>query len=104
MLNKLGHTVIEATSGKEAIDIVRSGTDIDLILMDCEMPRMNGFEATKQIRQWQYGQADKMCRIIALTAHTLEEHREQCLEAGMDGHLSKPLHLQELRELIEQLT
>jgi len=104
MLNKLGHTIIEAASGKEAIDIVRSGVDIDLILMDCDMPRMNGFEATNEIRQWQYGQADKMCRIIALTAHTLDEHKEKCLESGMDGHLGKPLHLQELRELIDQFT
>ncbi len=103
MLNKLGHSVIEASSGQEAIDIVQSGVDIDLILMDCEMPGMNGFDATRAIRRWQYGQADKVCRIIALTAHTLAEHKEQCLEAGMDGHLSKPLRLQELRELIEQL-
>lgn len=103
MLNKLGHSIIEAASGKEAIDIVRTGIDIDLILMDCEMPGMNGFEATGKIRQWQYGQADKVCQIIALTAHTLEEHIEQCLASGMDGHLSKPLHLQELRELIDQL-
>ncbi len=104
MLNKLGHTIIEAASGKEAIDIVRSGVDIDLILMDCDMPRMNGFEATQEIRKWQYGQADKLCRIIALTAHTLEEHKDKCLESGMDGHLGKPLRLQELRELIDQFT
>ncbi|OUS40468.1 hypothetical protein A9R00_05840, partial [Oleispira antarctica] len=58
---------------------------------------------TKAIRRWQYGQADKVCRIIALTAHTLEEHKEHCLDAGMDGHLGKPLRLQELSELIDQL-
>lgn len=103
MLNKLGHTVIEACNGQEAIDMVRSGLDIDLIIMDCEMPIMNGFTATRKIRQWQCDQADKHCRIIALTAHTLEEHQNKCLEAGMDGYLSKPLHLKELRELIEQL-
>jgi signal transduction histidine kinase/CheY-like chemotaxis protein len=103
MLSMLGHTVIEACNGQEAIDVVCSGLDIDLIIMDCEMPIMNGFAATREIRQWQYGQADKNCRIIALTAHTLEEHKDKCLEAGMDGHLSKPLHLKELRELIEQL-
>jgi len=103
MLNKLGHSVIEASSGQEAIDIVQSGVDIDLILMDCEMPGLNGFDTTKAIRRWQYGQADKVCRIIALTAHTLEEHKEHCLDAGMDGHLGKPLRLQELSELIDQL-
>lgn len=103
MLNKLGHTVVEACNGQEAIDIVQSGIDIDLIIMDCEMPVMNGFVATQKIRQWQYGQADKHCQIIALTAHALEEHKEKCLEAGMDGHLSKPLHFKKLRELIDQL-
>lgn len=102
MLDKLGHTIIEAASGREAINIVHSGVDIDLILMDCDMPGMNGFEATSKIRQWQYGQVNRMCRIIALTAHTLDEHKEKCLESGMDGHLCKPLHLQELRELIDE--
>ena len=102
MLKKLGHTVIEACNGQEAIDIVRSGLDIDLIIMDCEMPIMNGFAATQKIRQWQREQKNKNCRIIALTAHTLDEYQDKCLEAGMDGHLSKPLRLTELRELIEQ--
>lgn len=103
MLNKLGHTVIEACNGQEAIDIIHSGVDVDLIIMDCEMPVMNGFVATRKIRQLQYGKANKHCQIIALTAHALEEHKEKCLEAGMDGHLSKPLHLNKLRELIDQL-
>jgi len=103
MLKKLGHRMIEATSGQQAIDIVRSGEALDLILMDCEMPGMNGFEATEVIRKWQYTQASGACSIIALTAHVLREHVEQCLAAGMDAHLSKPLHLRELRELLESL-
>ena len=103
MLKKLGHRMIEATSGQQAIDIVRSGESLDLILMDCEMPRMSGFEATEVIRQWQSGQAKAACPIVALTAHTFEEHVEQCLAAGMNAHLSKPLHLNELRELLESL-
>lgn len=103
MLKKLGHRMIEAASAKEAIDIVKSGVNLDLILMDCEMPRMNGFEATGVIRQWQFGQAGRSCPIVALTAHVLEEHVAQCLEAGMSAHLSKPLHLSELRELLESL-
>lgn len=100
MLKKLGHRMIEACSGQEAIDIVQSGVVIDLILMDCEMPKMNGFETTMAIRQWQYGQAAKPCPIIALTAHILEEHKDRCVEAGMDGHLCKPLHLNDLKELL----
>lgn len=100
MLRKLGHRMIEAYSGQEALDIVKSGAQIDLILMDCEMPIMNGFEATMAIRKWQYGQAGKPCSIIALTAHVLDEHKERCTDAGMDGHLCKPLHLSELRDLL----
>lgn len=103
MLKKLGHKMIEVTSGQQAIDVVRSGVPIDLILMDCEMPGMNGFEATEEIRKWQYGQAKAVCPIIALTAHVLDEHIERCLAAGMDDHLSKPLRLDELRELLESL-
>lgn len=103
MLKKLGHRMIEARSGQQAIDIVCSGEPLDLILMDCEMPSMNGFEATEIIRKWQYAQASAACPIIALTAHVLTEHIEQCLAAGMDAHLSKPLHLSELRELLESL-
>jgi CheY-like chemotaxis protein len=103
MLKKLGHRMIEATSGQQAIDIARSGQALDLILMDCEMPGMNGFEATEVIRKWQHGQAGEDCPIVALTAHVLTEHIEKCLAAGMNAHLSKPLHLNQLRELLESL-
>ena len=104
MLTKLGHNVYEAASGKEAIDIVCSGKDLDLILMDCEMPYMDGFETTRRIRKWQYGQPGTPCSIIALTAHTMDEHKQKCLSSGMDGHLCKPIHLDELKELTDQLT
>ncbi len=103
MLNKLGHKMIEVSSGQQAIDVVRSGIPLDLILMDCEMPGMSGFEATEVIRKWQSGQSNGVCPIVALTAHVLDEHIEQCLAAGMDDHLSKPLRLDELRELLESL-
>jgi signal transduction histidine kinase/ActR/RegA family two-component response regulator len=103
MLNKLGHKMIEVASGQEAIEVVRSGVSLDLILMDCEMPGMSGFEATEIIRKWQHGQAKASCPIIALTAHVLNEHIDKCLAAGMDAHLSKPLHLDELRELLDSL-
>jgi len=71
--------------------------------MDCEMPIMNGFEATAAIRKWQYGQAEKPCAIIALTAHVLDEHKDRCLAAGMDDHLCKPLHLNELKALLDNV-
>lgn len=103
MLKKLGHKMIAASSGQEALDIVRSGMAIDLILMDCEMPGMNGFETTESIRHWQYGQAGRPCPIVALTAHILEEHKEKCISVGMDEHLPKPLHLDDLKAVITRL-
>mgnify|MGYP002146894181 CR=1 FL=1 len=103
MLKKLGHRMVEASSGQEALDIVRSGLELDLILMDCEMPGMDGFETTSAIRKWQYGQAGKLCPIVALTAHALDEHKERCVDAGMDSHLSKPLHLGELKNIFARL-
>jgi len=103
MLKRLGHRMVAASSGQEALDIVRSGIELDLILMDCEMPGMDGFETTSAIRKWQYGQAGKFCPIVALTAHALEEHKDRCIEAGMDSHLSKPLHLDELKNIFARL-
>jgi len=103
MLKRLGHRMVAASSGQEALDIVRSGVELDLILMDCEMPGMDGFETTSAIRKWQYGQAGKFCPIVALTAHALDEHKERCIDAGMDSHLSKPLHLDELKNIFARL-
>jgi len=103
MLNKLGHNVELACSGKEAIELIVSGRHYDLVLMDCEMPEMDGYQATREIRHWQYGQAAKPCSIVALTAHAMDEHKEECVEAGMDGYLSKPIRLHELKELTDQL-
>ena len=104
MLKKLGHHIVEAENGRQAVEKVLSGQSFDLILMDCEMPGMDGFEATKKIRKWQHAQPGNPCSIIALTAHSLEQHKEQCFAAGMDGHLAKPIHLDDLRQLTSQLS
>jgi len=103
MLNKLGHQVDIACSGHEALALIEDGKDYDLILMDCEMPGMDGYETSRRIRQWQYAQPGADFTIIALTAHAMDEYKEASLEAGMDGHLSKPIRLQELKELTDQL-
>ncbi|MBF7731052.1 response regulator [Pseudomonas sp. N040] len=74
----------------------------DLVLMDCEMPVLDGFGATEQLRAWEQREKRPRTRVIALTAHTLAEHKLRARRAGMDGYLSKPLELAQLRELVEQ--
>jgi CheY-like chemotaxis protein len=91
LLETLGVEVIAARNGLEAVAAYRTGT-FDLILMDCQMPEMDGYEATRGIRQIEAFQA-RATPIIALTAHAMEGSREASLSAGMDDQLTKPLTL-----------
>ena len=94
MLKKLGHQADIATNGIEAIEALEHNS-YDIVLMDIQMPEMDGLEATKIIRQkWHQGP-----KIIAVT--TLTDYREACLEAGADDFLTKPLGMEELRETIK---
>ena len=83
-----------ANNGKEAISAVTS-QQFDIVLMDVEMPEMDGLEATAAIRTWEKSRG-KHVPIIAMTAHAMKSHREMCLEAGMDDYVSKPIRAQEL--------
>lgn len=96
MLSRLGLNTVIAHDGKQAVDLVREH-HYDIILMDCQMPVMDGFEATTQIRQQL-----NMIPIIALTANATEDDRTQCLNAGMDDFLSKPYSLDQLQQKILQ--
>src|SRR6185503_10876305 len=87
MLRKLGHEVRIAVNGREAVDLC-AGESFDLILMDCMMPEMDGFEATRAIRA-AAGEAARV-PIVALTANAVAGDRERCLEAGMDDYMAKP--------------
>jgi len=107
LLQKLGHTVGSATNGREAVEHVRCDTP-DLILMDVQMPEMDGFEATAAIRARESsltakGRAARRIPIVALTAHALQGYREQCLDAGMDDYLTKPIKLDDLARTIERV-
>lgn len=89
LLTKLGYDVLVAENGKEAVQLTRS-EDFDLILMDCQMPEMDGFEATRQIRLDEM-EKDHRLPIIALTAGAIQGDREKCFAAGMDDFLTKPV-------------
>ncbi len=125
ILEKWGHTVMVVGNGKEALAASERAA-FDLILMDVQMPEMDGFAATKAIRKREAaenaecGMRNAECGtqdssfiihhssllhipIVAMTAHALKGDRERCLEAGMDAYVSKPLHAQELLEVIERM-
>ncbi|WP_196139729.1 ATP-binding protein [Aliikangiella sp. G2MR2-5] len=103
LLNRLNATPVVATDGKKALDLVQSSTPFDLILMDCEMPNMDGFEATRQIRAFEKENNREPASIVALTAHTMREHRKEVYNAGMDYHLAKPVTTQSLVDAIGKL-
>jgi len=92
-----GKEILKAQTGLETINICRNNSDIDLILMDIQMPEMNGIEATRQIRQF-----NKEVIIIAQTAYGLAGDREEALEAGCNDYISKPIIKDELLELIQK--
>jgi two-component system sensor histidine kinase/response regulator len=96
MLKKLGYEGEVVTDGAQALRAV-SEREYDLVLMDCQMPEMDGYEATRLMRK-----AGKPIRIVAMTANAMQGDREKCLEAGMDDYVSKPIRLEELQAAIER--
>jgi len=102
-LEEAGYHVITANDGLEALEVFRQQRDeLDVILMDCLMPNMDGFEATQNIRQLERGGEGKIMPIIAVTASALEETRDKCIDCGMSGFLSKPFEEDELFNVIHQ--
>ena len=107
LLGRLGHHAVITTNGEEAIEswlaAKSAGSPYDLVLMDIQMPQLNGIETTKRIRMLETGQPGLRTAILALTANTLVEDRYACFEAGMDGFLIKPLDREKLAEALEGL-
>lgn len=104
MLETLGVAVDTATNGLEAAAAATADHErYDLVLMDCEMPELDGYAATLRIRAHERSRGLPALPIVALTAHALPEHRERSQAAGMDAHLSKPVSLERLATLLERL-
>ena len=104
ILEKSGYNVIVSNDGKEAISVYKSDSSIDFILMDIQMPVLNGYEATKVIRDIEKQEQKERIPIIALTAYAMVGDREKCLASGMDDYISKPLQKSELIASIEKAT
>jgi CheY-like chemotaxis protein len=100
ILTQAGFQYEIAPNGVEAVEKF-SSQSFSLILMDCQMPVMDGFEATQKIRDLESKQINKHIPIIALTANTMPEDEERCLSVGMDAYCSKPVNAEKLIEMIK---
>jgi signal transduction histidine kinase/DNA-binding response OmpR family regulator/HPt (histidine-containing phosphotransfer) domain-containing protein len=103
MLQKRGYSVTIASNGREAVKLIAESAQFDIILMDIQMPEMDGFHATAAIREIE-SKGKRRTPIVAMTAHAMKGDRERCLEAGMDGYVSKPVQSKVLYETIEAMT
>ena len=95
MLERLGHRADTAVNGQEVLQALQNRS-YDIVLMDVQMPEMDGLEAARRIRSSKSGQP----YIIAMTAHAMKGDREVCMEAGMNDYVSKPVRMEELRAAI----
>ena len=102
MLAKFGHQVHSAGNGAEALRLLQE-QDVDCVLMDIQMPGMDGREATRRIRAGEAGETARRVPIVALTAHAMKGDREQFLADGMDGYLAKPVDMGELEQVLAAL-
>ncbi|MCB0338086.1 MAG: response regulator, partial [Bdellovibrionales bacterium] len=100
LLESWGQIVVVAKNGIEAVEMFQK-SKFYLILMDCQMPLLDGYSATRRIREIENGTLVHT-PIVAMTAHAMHEHKVQSLESGMDDHLTKPINRSELRSIIER--
>jgi CheY-like chemotaxis protein len=98
-LEHFGYDYVVARNGLEAIELIKAG-GVDIVLMDVQMPGMDGLDATKIVRAWEKETGTVPVIVIGMTAHALKEDRDLCFRAGMDDYISKPFELMSLQELI----
>lgn len=107
LLTRLGHVVIVTANGEDALEswdtALAAGKPYDLVLMDIQMPNLDGIEATRKIREREAAQSGRRTTVLALTANVLIDDRHACLEAGMDGFLVKPLDREKLADALAGL-
>ncbi len=103
MLSKLGYKTDVVENGKEVLNLLSSGQFYDVILMDCQMPVMDGYEATREIRKIDSTHG-RHTHIIALTANAFKETKEMCFESGMDDFATKPIKLDVLKETLQRVS
>jgi len=101
ILERLGHKADVVGNGEEAVEALRM-IPYDLVLMDCQMPEMDGFEATERIRNPKSGALDPKITVIAMTAMAMKGDRELCLKAGMDDYIAKPVTVESVAEVLER--
>jgi CheY-like chemotaxis protein len=99
LLERMGHDVDVVADGRHAVTAVERA-DYDLVLMDCQMPHMDGYAATRAIRSLGRG---RTLPIVAMTANAMGDERQRCLDAGMDDYLAKPFSIDRLQQLLEDL-
>ena len=103
LLSKLGLSVILAEDGRQCVELIEGGERPDLVLMDCQMPVMDGYAATERLRQWESETLSGVhLPIVALTAEAFEEDRRRCLAAGMDDFLAKPVMVDDLKAMLKR--
>ena len=99
MLAHFGCSTEVANNGSEAVEFIKTNS-YDLVLMDCQMPVMDGYEATVEIRNWEREMGRKETPIVALTANALSGEKEKCLQAGMNKFMTKPFTMDSFAEIL----
>jgi CheY-like chemotaxis protein len=99
-LKKLGVSAVMVADGRQAVDLVTSGEAFDCVLMDMQMPVLDGLDATREIRRWEAANGKARLAIVACTANAYDDDKRICIEAGMDDFLAKPILSAELRRVL----